>query len=93
MHISRVERELSHKIYVGGYESISPTVRLFATLSSDENPEDALKLIDSQIEGMWYREVIKELRLVIKRRTVVPVKDDKSPQLLGVFKSVLVDTK
>lgn len=88
MKISRIEREIRHKIFVGGYETIAPTVRLTADLEDGDDPIAALEELDAIIVPMWTNEVIDEIKLVHRRRSGNVPENDKLPDLLGSFKAM-----
>ena len=89
MKIVRIEREISHKIYVGEYETISPTLRMVAELEDVDTTKDAQKILDKAITPKWSKVALYEIRMVMKRRKIVPVENDKTPQLMEVFKAQL----
>ena len=89
MKISRIEIQLSHKIFVGGFETIEPCIRLCADLDPGENLDEARKLVAAEVQKLWAKEVIEELRIVHKRRngTELP-SNDKLPGLMQSFKEM-----
>lgn len=90
MKITKIERELSHKIFVGGFETIQPTIRVTAELEATDDPDEARKALDQVVEAMWVKECLGELRLVHKRRNPnEPVKEDKLPMLMETFKGMV----
>jgi len=89
MKIRRIEREVRHKIFVGGFDTIEPCLRLTAELDEGEDLDAARKELDSIIMPMWAKEVLSEIRLVHKRRGDSPPENDKTVQLMGAFKEIL----
>ncbi len=68
LKIQKIEREIRHKIFMGGYETIEPCLRLTAVLDDGDDPEEARKELDGIIQPMWAKEVLGEIRMVHKRR-------------------------
>lgn len=89
MKIKRIEREVRHKIFVGGFETIEPCIRLSAELDEGEDPHEALKELDGIIMPMWAKEVLAEIRTVHKRRGDEVPENDKVSQLMGAFKDMV----
>lgn len=89
MKVTRIEREISHKIYLGGYETIEPTLRLSAELEEGDTVESALKELDAVIMPLYAREVLAEIRHVHRRRGDDVPASDKLPALLGSFKDIV----
>lgn len=89
MKIEKIEREVRHKIFMGGFETIEPCVRLTAVLEAGDDPEEARKELSKIAIGMWAKEVLAEIRLVHKRRGDNPPDNDKTPQLMGAFKDLV----
>ena len=74
---------------MGGFETISPTIRLVAELDEGEDPDTARKELDAIILPMWAKEVLGEIRLVRRRRGDQIPENDKVPQLMGAFKEMV----
>lgn len=89
MKYKTLEIELKHKIYIGGYETIEPTVRATAELEEGDTLETARAVIAKDLQALWAKEVIEELRLVHKRRAGAEVKGDTLPQLMPAFKELV----
>lgn len=89
MKIKTVEREIRHKIFLGGYETIEPCLRLTAELEDGDDPDAARKELDKIIVPMWAKEVLGEIRLVLKRRGDHIPENDRVPQLMGSFKEMI----
>jgi len=80
MKIVRVEREISHKINIGGFETICPTIRLTAELDEDDSRSGAIAELNEVILEAWSKLALEEMRIVHKRRNLAPV--DKDPERL-----------
>lgn len=89
MKITKVEREIRHKIYVGGYETIEPCLRMTAELEEGDDPKEALKILNAELIPAWSREVLGEIRMVHQRRGMETPENDKVPQLMGAFKEMI----
>ena len=89
MMIKRMEIEFHHKMYVGGYENIESSIRLAADLDDSDDLEEARKTISKELQSLWAREMIEELRIVNKRRAGQEVKDDKLSVLMPAFKDMV----
>lgn len=88
MKIRRIEREVCHRIFVGGFETIEPRVRLAADLEDGDNLEEALSELDAALYVIWTKEVLAEIRLVHKRRGNALPEDNKIPDLMQGFKAL-----
>lgn len=89
MKVTRIEVQISHKIFVGGFETIEPCIRLCAELDPGEDLEEARKIVASEAQKMWAKETIEELRLVHKRRNGGELpSNDKLPGLMTAFKEM-----
>ena len=89
MKITEISREISHKLNVGGYETIAPTIRMTAILDDAEDKDEGVKQLSRIVEEEWAKIAIQELRQVLQRRGDITPKDDKVPQLMGGFKGLL----
>lgn len=91
--IRRIEVEIRHKIFLGGFEVIEPCVRLCADLDPGDDLDEARKVVAKEVHALWAREVIEELRLVNKRRGhEPPPSNDKLPGLMTAFKDIVKAT-
>lgn len=93
MIIKRIEREISHKINLGNFESIQPTIRIVADLEEGDDPAEAKKMLDKAVEEEWIRTALKELRQVVERRRGIEIKDDKSLAQMNGLKRNLAEIK
>ncbi len=69
MKIQRIEREISNKVFIGGYETVKPTIRVVAILEPGDDPQVAAELLGSVAEKMWVDALQSDIHLAIKRRT------------------------
>lgn len=88
MKITRIEREIRHKIFLGGFETIEPCLRISADLEEGDDPQEAIKEIDKAIVPMWVKEVLSEIRLTLKRRGDHIPENDKLPLVMAGFKTL-----
>ena len=89
MKIVKIEREISHKIYTGQYETIQPTLRMTALLDDGDDHTKALDMLDEVLTKEWSKLAVLELRLLAKRRGGKEVKNDLLPDLMQAFKTQL----
>jgi hypothetical protein len=95
MKLTRFELELRHKIYLGGYETIDPCVRVSADLTEEDakDMEGVRKAVFKEVSELWTREVLDELRLVHKRRAGQELSSsDKLPTVMNAFKEMAKNT-
>ncbi len=89
MKIVKIEREVAHKIFVGGFETIQPTLRMTALLDEGDDYEKVLAMLDEVLTKEWSKVAVHELRLVAKRRGGNPIENDQVPDLMQAFKMQL----
>lgn len=91
MRVTRIEREIAHKIFLGGYETIEPKLRMVAELDDGDDVEEVQMMLDQMLEMAWVKEAISELRMVRKRRQEKPVEGDVVAEQLQGLKGTLRD--
>ena len=88
MKIVRIEREISNKVFIGGYETVSPSVRLVAEFDSRmEDPVEVATQLGRIVEDLWVCALQEDIELAMKRRTASGQvwSDDK---LLGLVTAI-----
>ena len=87
MKITTISREVSHKINIGNYETICPTLRMTAEITEQEDVVNATTKLGKILVLEWTRVVILELRDVVRRRGgSVECNGINLETLLGSFK-------
>ncbi len=89
MKLLKLTRTSTHKLFIGGYETIEPSVSLTAELEEGDTLEDANLQLNSLLEEAHISATMHELRLVAKRRRGQVVEKDKVPELIGAMKTML----
>lgn len=85
MKLVRIEREISSKVFVGGYETVEPKIRVVGELDSDDNLDEAFKLIDAAAQSMWAAALAEDIAVVSKRRTASSTtwSDDRTASIIS----------
>ena len=91
MKITKIEMEFKHKLYLGSYETIEPSVKLSADIDPGEDLETVRAALSQELQTLWAREVSEELRLVDRRRGLNGSRSqsDKVPELSASFEEIL----
>ena len=87
MQVKQISREVSHKIYLGRYETICPTLRMVADLDPGEDIKKARQELDSILEGEWAIVALREIKMVLERRTLEQAEQDAVIKVQNAFKS------
>ena len=83
MVIVRIEREISNKLFVGGFETVKPTVRVCGDLAPGDDPAEAFAEIDKVAQELLLIAADEDVRRVTERRSSLSSKwsDDKTGEL------------
>ena len=91
MRIVQIKRRIEHKLWLGGYETISPNIEYIADLEEGEDLIKAQSELDAVVEKLWHLAALKELRLVHARRKAENTvwSDDQIESLMNGIKFVM----
>lgn len=88
--VTQIEREISHKINVGDYESIMPTLRMSYELDPGEDPVSARSTLNALMDKEYNKLVLEELRRVNKRREQGAPGAERVAPLMQHYKTELI---
>lgn len=91
MKIVRIEREMKHKLFLGGFETIEPQVRLVAEVPEGADLEAVMGELGVVTQELWTQQVVEDLRFAHRMRGTHLPEDDKLQGLMRNAKKLLAE--
>jgi len=90
MKITKLEVEITQKIYLGGFETVEPSIRITAELDPGDTLEGARKILADEAHKLWVVEALEEIRMVHRRRGPEFFSmNDKLPEVMNSLKGMV----